>query len=192
MTECDPLKNPIYPINTLRRLAINNICTSHFVNLDMDLWPSCPFSRQLSWLVRLYEGLQRIDAATANADRVAFVLPAFQFTPKVREICKTQPDCFAQLKGELPSSKTELLACMHKQVCQIANAFLPTHVSGGRSCSLEAFRRRGVVARATPRANPSLHSVRDHGTVRGDAPHGEQSDVQRALHQLRIQQGAVY
>ena len=66
MTECDPLKNPIYPINTLRRLAINNICTSHFVNLDMDLWPSCPFSRQLSWLVRLYESLQRIDAATAK------------------------------------------------------------------------------------------------------------------------------
>ena len=70
MTECDPLKNPIYPINTLRRLAINNIRTSHFVNLDMDLWPSCPFSRQLSWLVRLYESLQRIDAATAHADRV--------------------------------------------------------------------------------------------------------------------------
>ena len=47
------MKNPIYPINTLRRLAINNIHTTHFVNLDMDLWPSCCLSSFLSHTVQL-------------------------------------------------------------------------------------------------------------------------------------------
>lgn len=31
----------IYPINYLRDLAIMNIRTTHFLNMDMDLWPSC-------------------------------------------------------------------------------------------------------------------------------------------------------
>jgi hypothetical protein len=31
----------IYPINLLRDLSIMNVVTSHYVNLDMDLWPSC-------------------------------------------------------------------------------------------------------------------------------------------------------
>ena len=31
----------IYPINYLRDLAIMNIQTTHFLNMDMDLWPSC-------------------------------------------------------------------------------------------------------------------------------------------------------
>ena len=36
----------IYPINTLRNLAINFITTSHYLNLDMDLWPSCKFKHK--------------------------------------------------------------------------------------------------------------------------------------------------
>ena len=133
------MKNPIYPINTLRRLAINNIHTTHFVNLDMDLWPSCCLSSFLSHTVQLYEGLLRIDAATANADRVAFVLPAFQFTTQVREICKTEPNCFEQLKKDLPATKADLLNCMHREVCQIANARLPTHVVADSMSYIQRF-----------------------------------------------------
>lgn len=139
ITTCKPMKNPIYPINTLRRLAINNILTTHFVNLDMDLWPSCNDSFSFSHSVQLYEGLQQIDAATANLDRVAFVLPAFQFTTKVREICKTTPNCFEQLKKDLPSNKAELLNCMHREVCQIANARLPTHVMANSMSYIQRF-----------------------------------------------------
>lgn len=139
ITTCKPMKNPIYPINTLRRLAINNILTTHFVNLDMDLWPSCSDSFTFLHAVQLYEGLQQIDAATANLDRVAFVLPAFQFTTKVREICKTTPNCFEQLKKDLPSNKAELLNCMHREVCQIANARLPTHVMANSMSYIQRF-----------------------------------------------------
>ena len=31
---------PIYPINYLRDLAILNVQTTHYLNMDMDLWPS--------------------------------------------------------------------------------------------------------------------------------------------------------
>lgn len=31
----------IYPINVLRDVAILNTVTTHYINLDMDLWPSC-------------------------------------------------------------------------------------------------------------------------------------------------------
>lgn len=31
----------IYPINYLRDLAIMNVRTTHYLNMDMDLWPSC-------------------------------------------------------------------------------------------------------------------------------------------------------
>lgn len=64
-----------------------------------------------------------------NEDRKAFVLPAFQFTNKEREICKRIPDCLVELHSKIPKTKTALLACMRKGICQIANAHLPTHVA---------------------------------------------------------------
>lgn len=36
---CENYKEPIYPINRLRNLAIQNILTTHFLVLDMDMWP---------------------------------------------------------------------------------------------------------------------------------------------------------
>lgn len=77
----------------------------------------------------LYEKLMTIPSTQLNEDRIAFVLPAFQFTPKEREICRTTDNCFEQLSPKLPTTKADLLKCMRSQVCQIANGFLPTHVS---------------------------------------------------------------
>lgn len=36
---CENYKERIYPINRLRNLAIQNIITTHFLVLDMDMWP---------------------------------------------------------------------------------------------------------------------------------------------------------
>ena len=33
-------KKKIYPINYLRDVAILNVVTTHYINLDMDLWPT--------------------------------------------------------------------------------------------------------------------------------------------------------
>ena len=76
----------------------------------------------------LYEKLSSISTAQLNEDRIAFVLPAFQFTPEEREICKSDDHCFNQLSSKLPTTKSELLKCIRSKVCQIANGFLPTHV----------------------------------------------------------------
>lgn len=38
----------LYPINFLRDLAIMNVVTTHYINLDMDLWPSCAIWGSLS------------------------------------------------------------------------------------------------------------------------------------------------
>ena len=62
-------------------------------------------------------------------DKIAFVLPAFQFTPEVRKICLEVNDCLLILKERIPINKTSLLSCMRSKTCQIANARLPTHVS---------------------------------------------------------------
>ena len=40
----------LYPINLLRDLAICNVVTTHYMNLDMDLWPSCLFQESVSFL----------------------------------------------------------------------------------------------------------------------------------------------
>ncbi|KNB43828.1 glycosyltransferase-like protein [Blastocystis sp. subtype 4] len=124
---CDRFNASIYPINTLRNLAINFIDTSHFLNLDMDLWPSCCLDNGVSPVDGLYEGLSLISTFLLNQDRIAFVLPAFQFTPKKRAICKEVENCFNSLSRYLPKDKPSLLRCMRNKVCQIANGFLPTH-----------------------------------------------------------------
>lgn len=80
-------------------------------------------------VVGCYEHLVTLDRNQMNVDRTAFVLPAFQFTLKEREICNQVDDCLSVLKVKIPSNKTELLQCMREGVCQIANARLPTHVS---------------------------------------------------------------
>ena len=36
---CNDNSEPIYPINRLRNIAINNIETTHFLVIDMDMWP---------------------------------------------------------------------------------------------------------------------------------------------------------
>lgn len=36
---CNDNSEPIYPINRLRNIAINSITTTHFLVVDMDMWP---------------------------------------------------------------------------------------------------------------------------------------------------------
>lgn len=33
----------VFPVNKLRNIAIVNSVTSHFLVLDMDMWPACMF-----------------------------------------------------------------------------------------------------------------------------------------------------
>ena len=58
-----------YPINKLRNAAIRTVSTTHFVTLDVDLWPSST----------LLEALLAVPARLLLRPDVALVIPAFQF-----------------------------------------------------------------------------------------------------------------
>ena len=64
----------LYPINLLRDLAILNVVTTHYVNLDMDLWPSNT----------LREDFHKLSAEILENPKSALILPAFQFSPNIR------------------------------------------------------------------------------------------------------------
>ena len=89
----------------------------------------------------MYEQLKGIQSAELMQERLALVLPAFQFTLKEREICEKVEDCLSVLKPKIPASKDQLLSCMRKGVCQIANARLPTHVFFGFEFKLAVYLR---------------------------------------------------
>lgn len=65
----------LYPINLLRDLAILNVITTHYVNLDMDLWPSST----------LREHFFLLPDAILHNSKSAIILPAFQFSPSIRK-----------------------------------------------------------------------------------------------------------
>ena len=65
----------LYPINLLRDLAILNVVTTHYVNLDMDLWPSSTLREHFSML----------PIHILGNSKSAIILPAFQFSPSIRK-----------------------------------------------------------------------------------------------------------
>ena len=72
--------NRIYPINLLRDIAILNCITTHYVNLDMDLWPSDS----------LLTTFQSLPFSLTQLHKAALILPAFQFTPSLRSLYGSQ------------------------------------------------------------------------------------------------------
>ena len=61
-------------------------------------------------------------------DRTAFVIPLFQFTRRLRQLCKTT-ECFENMILTIPNTTNELLQCVKQNICQIGNAHLKTHVN---------------------------------------------------------------
>ena len=60
--------NGTYPINTLRNLAIRSVTTTHFVVLDVDLWPSSS----------LHDSILSSPSSLLRSKYAALVIPAFQ------------------------------------------------------------------------------------------------------------------
>jgi singapore isolate B (sub-type 7) whole genome shotgun sequence assembly, scaffold_11 len=67
---------PIYPINLLRNLAILNVRTTHYINMDMDLWPS----------VTLLDTFANLPREVLDDPKSALILPAFQFEKSLRKL----------------------------------------------------------------------------------------------------------
>ncbi|KAK8809494.1 hypothetical protein WA158_000437 [Blastocystis sp. Blastoise] len=95
----------IYPINTLRNIAIRKVKTSHFWLTDIDMWPSSD----------LYEILLSLSNSYLQNTNAAIIIPAFQMKRNIT--CHSFEACAAQNFINAPSSKPELLTCIQKKEC---------------------------------------------------------------------------
>ena len=66
-----------YPVNKLRNIAIVNIVTTHFLVMDMDMWPARSSSRFLDHLANLYEELRALPSSLQMMQKAAMIVPAF-------------------------------------------------------------------------------------------------------------------
>jgi len=97
----DPtMDDSVYPINKLRNLAIRAVRTTHYIVLDVDLWPS-------------KDTLSAVLAAPAHLlgqKDAALVVPAFQY----EHVAESN---FEQLFGNVPRSLSELRGCIAEGQC---------------------------------------------------------------------------
>lgn len=73
----------LYPINTLRNIAIKNVHTSHFFMSDMDMWPS----------PNLHDVLQTLPSYILSDDMFAGIIPAFEVK---KPDCVSLEDCVSK------------------------------------------------------------------------------------------------
>ena len=66
-----------FPVNLLRNVGIRAVRTSHFLVLDMDMWPSRAGARTASRLDNLYQELARLPLTMLDSTRAAVIVPAF-------------------------------------------------------------------------------------------------------------------
>lgn len=69
-------KNPMakqFPVNLLRNLAIRNVETTHYLIMDMDLWPTR----------NAYYELTHLPNTILKATQVAVILPAFFYNKRI-------------------------------------------------------------------------------------------------------------
>ena len=101
--------NSSYPINQLRNTALRQVTTTHFLVLDVDLWPSS----------RLYETVVSASPVLLQRKYAALVVPAFQYDleyPRDGNDAKASRfyrDSFQRL----PSNAQRLRACMDAHLC---------------------------------------------------------------------------
>lgn len=80
---CNDNSEPIYPINRLRNIAINSIETTHFLVVDMDMWP----------VETTYRDLINLPAPILRNEHLALILPAFSLKSSALQECTSFQDC---------------------------------------------------------------------------------------------------
>ena len=99
-----------FPINFLRNLGIAITTTSHFIVMDMDMWPAPNLYNELTSLGSEY-----------TKPNSAVIVPAIFLNPHlVKKQCTTLEEC-AQVSVQLfPTTKEELRECIASHTCQLS------------------------------------------------------------------------
>ena len=108
----------IYPINRLRNIAIQNTLTTHFLVLDMDMWP----------VASAYHDLVTLPYSMLRNEHLALILPAFSLKKKVIRDCSSFQDCVEKVIPLIPRNKTQLAACVEAEECSTFRPESFTHV----------------------------------------------------------------
>lgn len=101
-----------YPVNALRNRAIALVQTSHYLVVDVDMWPSEGLHRRLTTDSRLLSLLQN--------SRTALVVPTVRRESKKCEFPINRHSlerCRIQHESKMPRTKTELRTCMESKEC---------------------------------------------------------------------------
>lgn len=127
----------LYPINFLRNIAIMNVVTTHYINLDMDLWPSCALQKY-----PLFSRLH-LSASPRNPARAAGSLEERVHPAGVSAHGELSESDSAQRKPRMYSgsmiikniglkyicsTKEELRRCVRRHHCTYANPTQNRHV----------------------------------------------------------------
>lgn len=85
-----------FPVNMLRNICIRTIQTSHFMFLDVDMWPSRIAQSFLWKIANLYHSLMSLPMDILENDRAAVVIPPiFLNAKKFQRKCSLLEDCFS-------------------------------------------------------------------------------------------------
>lgn len=118
-----------FPVNKLRNIAITNIVTSHFLVLDMDMWPASRSIPFFSLVENLYDELTQLPTKVLKSSTAATIIPAF-FLNKQRILsrCKSLLSCAIRSEMHFPSTRQELYQCIRRNRCLISKVATITHV----------------------------------------------------------------
>ena len=112
-----PTQNKFY-VNKLRNLAIKAIRTTHFIPLDMDLWPMGLIVFLPLHLENLYSELISLPSGILNSNETAVIIPAMFLKPSlILPNCSSILDCALKSEALFPTNKSELRTCLNKHVC---------------------------------------------------------------------------
>ena len=102
--------NASYPINRLRNLAIRSVRTTHFIVLDVDLWPSHD----------LHAAAMGAPAHLLRSKYAALVVPAFELAlaPPPAGDAAAAASFFEAAFDRVPSTLAELRDCLDLGECQ--------------------------------------------------------------------------
>lgn len=119
----------IFPINRLRNIGIQSVYTTHYIVMDMDMWP----------IQSLFEEMQRLPSSVLSDPKSAIIVPLLFFRlDLILPNCGSLDSCFDLYRMTscvdsrdlqlFPESLSDLYQCLNRSVCTFNRGKLKTHV----------------------------------------------------------------
>ena len=103
-----PNSSNSFYVNSLRNVAIQAIRTTHFVVLDMDMWP----------MSNLFDELMHLPQSILESNTSAVIVPAsFLRQAPILKNCTTLLECALLSESLFPKNKEELINCVQRREC---------------------------------------------------------------------------